>query len=190
MNTKTRKIEPKIDIRDRTADVAHVQSPDIKTLPVKWIFVFFDLPSKEFTRRVGLHRSFRKTGLAMHSQSVYCMPYSRKNYSLVNDIDDSLTVVRCELEKVKAENFSLMYQDFIESLFLEIENKIEELEDARADSDNTRGYTKRYKKMGERIENLRRIIRLVSTDSYEQRISTLEALVEDIHQRSQGVAVS
>ena len=76
------------------------------------------------------------------------------------------------------------------ALFLEIENKIEELEDARADSDNTRGYTKRYKKMGERIENLRRIIRLVSTDSYEQRISTLEALVEDIHQRSQGVAVS
>ena len=83
-----------------------------------------------------------------------------------------------------------MYQEFLETLFLEIENKIEELEDARADSDNTRGYTKRYKKMGDRLENLRRIIRLVSTDSYEQRIDTLESLVEEIHQRLQGVAVS
>ena len=188
MSTKSsRKVDPKVDV-SWLEDIAvtTIKSPSI---PSKWIFVFFDLPSDEFTRRVGLHRNFRKTGLAMHSQSVYCMPYTRKNYSLVHRIDDSLTVIKTDLEKAKAENLSLMYQDFIESLFLEVENKIEELEDAKADSDNTRGYTKRFKKMEDRLSNMRRIMNLVPSEVYNERLELLDSLVTEIDHRGQGQAV-
>jgi len=171
------------------------------TIPSKWIFVFFDLPSEEFTRRVALHRQFRKVGLAMHSQSVYFMPYTTSNYKAVSQIDDRMMVIASEMdfhlnlgsgfvERKKAEKLIGVYQVFVESLFLEIENKIEELGDAKADSDNTRGYTKRYKKMWDRIDNLRDVVKLVPSDIYKQRIELLEIMVEEINVREPGVGVN
>ena len=170
-------------------------------IPKKWIFVFFDLPSEEFTKRVALHRQFRKVGLAMHSQSVYFMPYTLRNFRSVSRIDDRMMVITSEMDfnlsigpnlvdKGKAEHLTEVYQGFIESLFLEIENKIDELGDAKADPTNTRGYTKRYKKMWDRIDNLREVVKLVPSDGYTQRIALLEVMVEEINAREPGMGVS
>ena len=175
---------------DTWSEIFYVSSLTPETIPAKWIFVFFDLPSEEFTRRVSLHRQFRKVGLAMHSQSVYFMPYSRRAYKAVNSIDEHLMVIRSEIEDEKATVLVGLYQKLIESLFLEIENKIEELADAKADSDNTRGYTKRYKKMAERLEDLTVVVKYVSSDAYIQRIKLLGIMVEEINDRLPGMGVS
>ena len=172
------------------SDSSFVTTAAPETIPAKWIFVFFDLPSTEFTRRVSLHRQFRKVGLAMHSQSVYFMPYSRRAYKSVNGIDEHLMVIRSDIEIDKSVVLVGLYQKLVESLFLEIENKVEELADAKADSDNTRGYTKRYKKMLERLEDLTSVVKYVPSDSYIQRIKLLEYMVGEINERAPGMGVS
>ena len=172
------------------SDISFVSTAAPETIPAKWIFVFFDLPSTEFTRRVSLHRQFRKVGLAMHSQSVYFMPYSRRAYKSVNGIDEHLMVIRSDIEIDKSVVLVGLYQKLVESLFLEIENKVEELADAKADSDNTRGYTKRYKKMLERLEDLTSVVKYVPSDSYIQRIKLLEYMVGEINERAPGMGVS
>ena len=175
---------------DTWSGISFVSTPTSETIPAKWVFVFFDLPSEEFTRRVSLHRQFRKVGLAMHSQSVYFMPYSRLAYKAVNGIDESLMVIRANIEDNKSVLLVGLYQRLIESLFLEVENKVEELAEAKADSDNTRGYTKRYKKMWERLDDLKSVVKSVPSDSYTQRIKLLELMVEEIDERAPGVGVS
>ena len=118
------------------------------------------------------------------------MPYSRLAYKAVNGIDESLMVIRANIEDNKSVLLVGLYQRLIESLFLEVENKVEELAEAKADSDNTRGYTKRYKKMLERLDDLKSVVKSVPSDSYTQRIKLLELMVEEIDERAPGVGVS
>ena len=54
-------------------------------IPNEWAFAFFDLGSKESARRVRLHRNQKKVGAAIHSQSVYCMPYSINGFKSLKD---------------------------------------------------------------------------------------------------------
>jgi hypothetical protein len=98
-------------------------------------------------------------------------------------------VIRADIEEDKSVILVALYQKLIESLFLEIENKVEELADAKADSDNTRGYTKRYKKMLERLEELMSVVKYVPSDSYTQRIKLLDFMVDEINNRAPGVGV-
>ena len=172
------------------SDVTFVHTFTPEVIPAKWIFVFFDLPSDEFTRRVALHRQFRKIGLAMHSQSVYFMPYSRRAYKDVGVIDESLMVIKSDIENNKSVTLVGLYEKLIESLFLEIENKIDELAEAKADPDKTRGYTKRYNKMWERFDHLKFVLKSVPSNSHTQRIELLESMVEEINERDPGVGIS
>jgi len=208
MNIFKKIMHPRLETREldtRDTSVPSVDTwPDIsfvsitpQTIPTKWIFVVFDLPSEDSTRRVALHRQFRKVGLAMHSQSVYFMPYSKRAYEVVSGIDglhwynfESIMEIRADVEEKKSVILVGLYEKLIESLFLEVENKIEELAEAKADSDNTRGYTKRYKKMWERIDDLKLVVKSIPLDSYTQRIQLLEFMVEEIDVRAPGVGVS
>jgi len=173
------------------SDVTFVHTFTPEVIPAKWIFVFFDLPSEDTTRRIALLRRFKfNIGLALHTQSVYFMPYSPQSYRIVNGIDDGLTVIRADIENDKAIVLVGLYQNLIEALFLEIEEKVEKLAEAKADSDNTRGYTKRYNKMWERFGHLKFVLKYVPADSHTQRIELLESMVEEINNRSQGVGIS
>jgi len=171
--------------------ISWIQSTRPKVIPTEWVFAFFDLPSSEFTRRVRLHRNLRRVGCAMHSQSVYCMPYSTKNYKQVKALDSSLTTVRASVDKKKAKDLVNAYQEFIESVFTEVEEKVEELEDAKATAGNSalRGYTKRLKKMWNRFDHLHSIIKLIPSDAYIERIEGLEQWVRTIDAYEQGKLV-
>ncbi len=167
-----------------------IQRGNTYTVPTVWSFVFFDMPSSEFTRRIRLHRNLRRTGCTMHSQSVYCMPYSTSTHKTIKKLDNSLTAVQVIADEEQAYDLAETYADFIDSLFLEIEEKVEELEDARAIAgDNaSRGYTKRYKKMHERIDRIRDILELFPSEEAHTRLIGMETLVEQIHEREQGTA--
>ena len=172
------------------SDVSFVHTFTPEVIPAKWIFVFFDLPSEDSTRRVALHRRFEKVGLAMHSQSVYFMPYSLRSYKIVSGIDDALTVIRSDIENDKSIVLVGLYQKLIGALFTEIEEKVEKLAEAKADPDNTRGYTKRYNKMLERFDHLKLVLKYVPADSHTQHIELLESMVEEINNREPGVGIS
>jgi len=176
---------------DTWSDVSFVHTFTPKTIPIKWIFVFFDLPSEDSKRRIALLRRFKfNIGLAMHTQSVYFMPYSHRSYKIVNGIDADLTVIRADVENDKAIVLVGQYQKLIEDLFFEIEEKTEKLAEAKADPDNTRGYTKRYKKMWERFDHLKFVLKYVPSNSHTQRIELLESMVEEINEREPGVGIS
>jgi len=187
-----------MDIENKIKAVPHVdqqikwiQATRPKVIPVEWVFAFFDLPSSEFTRRVRLHRNLRRVGCAMHSQSVYCIPYSTRNYKQVKGLDSSLTTVRASVDKKKAKDLVDTYQEFIESVFNEVEEKVEELEDAKATAGDSalRGYAKRLKKMWNRFDHLHSIIKLVPADAYTERIRRLEQWVRAIDSYDQGKLV-
>tara|TARA_Y100000296_G_C4997592_1_gene168509 strand:- start:79 stop:441 length:363 start_codon:yes stop_codon:yes gene_type:complete len=116
------------------------------------------------------------------------MPYSNKNYRQVKNLDSSLTTVRASVDKKKAKDLVKTYQDFIESIFIEVEEKVEELEDAKATSGDSalRGYTKRLVKMEDRFSHLRSAIKLIPSDAYTERINGLEQLVRVIDSYEQG----
>ncbi|HIJ11824.1 TPA: hypothetical protein HA278_07225 [Candidatus Woesearchaeota archaeon] len=116
------------------------------------------------------------------------MPYSNKNYRQVKNLDSSLTTVRASVDKKEAKDLVKTYQDFIESIFIEVEEKVEELEDAKATSGDSalRGYTKRLVKMEDRFSHLRSAIKLIPSDAYTERINGLEQLVRVIDSYEQG----
>tara|TARA_R110002020_G_scaffold434364_1_gene644494 strand:- start:255 stop:848 length:594 start_codon:yes stop_codon:yes gene_type:complete len=190
---KSQPIEQKQVHPQRTdvKQISWIQASLPKVIPTEWVFAFFDLPSSEFTRRVRLHRNLKRAGCAMHSQSVYCMPYSAKNFKAVKALDSSLTTVRASVDKKKAKDLVDTYQNFIESVFLEVEEKVEELEDSKATSGDSalRGYTKRLKKMWDRFDHLRFLIGLVPSDAYQERMEGLEQLVRIIDSHDQGKLV-
>lgn len=185
-------------IKNKTKGISHIdqqiswiKATRPKIIPTAWVFAFFDLPSSEFTRRVRLHRNLRRVGCAMHSQSVYCIPYSTKNYDQVKRLDSSLTTVRASVDKKKAKDLVDTYQAFIESVFIEVEEKIKELEDAKVTAGDAalRGYTKRLKKMWNRFDHLHAIIKLIPADAYIERISELEQWVRTIDAYERGKLV-
>ena len=67
-------------------------------IPNEWAFAFFDLGSKESARRVRLHRNLKKVGAAIHSQSVYCMPYSINGFKSLKDLDSGVFVVKADVD--------------------------------------------------------------------------------------------
>ena len=112
----------------------------------EWSFAFFDLSSKESARRVRLHRSLRRIGAALHSQSVYCMPYSRSSFKDLKDVDKNIFVVKADVESAEIEELVTAYSSFTTSIVNEINGKMEALEDAKASATEMttkRGYTKR-----------------------------------------------
>ena len=189
--TKVNKIRSDHVVSHSDPQIRWIESTLPKVIPTEWVFAFFDLPSSEFTRRVRLHRNLRRVGCAMHSQSVYCIPYSTRNYKQVKELDSSLTTVRASVDKKKANDLVDTYQEFIESIFIEVEEKVEELEDAKATTGDSalRGYTKRLKKMWDRFDHLHSIIKLIPSDAYIERIEGLEQWVRTIDAYEQGKLV-
>tara|TARA_R110002020_G_scaffold317447_7_gene533069 strand:+ start:27 stop:521 length:495 start_codon:yes stop_codon:yes gene_type:complete len=123
----------------------------------EWSFAFFDLGSKESTRRVRLHRNLRRVGAALHSQSVYCMPYSKGSFNDLKDLDKDMFVIKADVDEDEIDELVRAYDSFTTSLITEIHKKLEALEDAKAsatDMQSRRGYTKRLNKMYERLDHL------------------------------------
>ena len=176
--------------QDTDAYIKWIQRDNTYTVPMIWSFIFFDMPSSEFTRRIRLHRNLRRTGCTMHSQSVYCMPYSQRTHLILKTLDENITAVQVIADEEQAYSLAETYADFIDDLFLELENKVEELEDAKAlsETNNSRGYTKRFKKMHEGVERVKDVLRLFPSQEAHIRLSGLETLIDQIHGREQGTA--
>jgi hypothetical protein len=131
--------------------------------PLKWSFAFFDLGSKETARRVRLHRNLRKVGAAIHSQSVYCMPYSDNSFNQLKDLDRGMFVVTAEVDESQLDELVSAYDVFISGLLKEVYRKMEALEDAKASSTDMvsrRGYRKRLNSMYVRLEHLEEVATL------------------------------
>ena len=131
----------------------------------KWTLIFYDMSSDLFTPRTRLHRELKKQGVAMHSQSVYCIPYTANSFQQLKAIDESVCVVKADVPDEKIDQLVNAYDVFVARLFTEVERKIEELEDAKAsvteqDPASKRGYSKRLNKMHERLDHLSYITKL------------------------------
>ena len=131
----------------------------------KWTLVFYDMASDLFTPRTRLHRELKRQGVAMHSQSVYCIPYTANSFQQLKAIGDSVCVVKADVPDEKVGQLVAAYDVFIERLFTEVEGKIEELEDAKVavtehDPRRKRGYSKRLNKMHDRLDHLAYITKL------------------------------
>ena len=124
-----------------------------------WTFVVFDLTAEEFARRVRLLRELRKEGAAMHSQSVYCAPYTESSFrSLENVAENNALIFKAEVSEGHVKELVDAYDTYIGTLFSDVETKIDELEDAKViateDTPSKRGYSKRLRKMYERLDHL------------------------------------
>ena len=151
--------------------------------PTEWSFAFFDLGSKETSRRGRLHRNLRRVGAAIHSQSVYCMPYSHYSFQRLKDLDDDVFVVKADIELVAA------YDIFIDGLMREISQKIDDLEDAKAistDLATRRGYTKRYNKMNERLDHLEYVLQLRQNPDIMDKVEEFKQRVIQIDDNEPG----
>ena len=124
-----------------------------------WTFVVFDLTTEEFARRVRLLRELRKEGAAMHSQSVYCAPYTESSFrNLENVAENNALILKAEVADGQIKELVDAYDIYISKLFSDVETKIDELEDAKViateDVPSKRGYSKRLRKMYERLDHL------------------------------------
>ena len=99
--------------------------------PNEWSFAFFDLGSKETSRRGRLHRNLRRVGAAIHSQSVYCMPYSPNSFQRLKDLDADVFVVKADVDEIQIDELVSAYDLFIDGLMKEISQKMDDLEDAK-----------------------------------------------------------
>ena len=137
----------------------------INTKRSKWTLLFYDMSSDLFTPRTRLHRELKRQGAAMHSQSVYCIPYTANSFKQLRGIDESVCVVKADVPDEKIEELVNAYDIFVEKLFAEVIEKIEELEDAKIsavgnDTSSKRGYSKRLNKMYERLDHLTYVAKL------------------------------
>ena len=153
----------------------------------KWTLVFYDMSSDLFTPRTRLHRELKRQGVAMHSQSVYCIPYTANSFQQLRAIDDSVCVVKADVPDEKVEQLVEAYDVFTERLFTEVEGKIEELEDAKAavtehEPSSKRGYSKRLNKMHERLDHLAYITKL-RTNLGDEKGLKLYARIGDLTKR-------
>jgi len=149
-----------------------------------WTFIVFDLTADAFARRVRLHRNLKKEGAAMHSQSVYCAPYTESSFKSLQNLDDETLVVKAEVPAAQVEELVTAYDIYITKLFSEVETKINELEDAKVlsteDTPSKRGYSKRLRKMYERLDHLDYVSSLRETlDAPAVKTSSLEIEIQD-----------
>ena len=157
--------------------------------PLKWSFAFFDLGSKETARRVRLHRNLRRVGAAIHSQSVYCMPYSDSSFNQLKDLDHGMFVVKADVEEAQLDELVSAYDVFISGLLKEVYKKMEDLEDAKAastDMVSRRGYKKRLNSMYERLEHLEGVAALSQNPETLSRVEEFIRRVVEIDEYEPG----
>ena len=157
--------------------------------PTEWSFAFFDLGSKETSRRGRLHRNLRRVGAAIHSQSVYCMPYSPHSFQLLKDLDSDVFVVKADIDSAQIDELVSAYDIFISDLMREISQKIDDLEDAKAvstDMATRRGYTKRYNKMNERLDHLEYVLQLRQNPDIMNKVEEFKQRVIQIDDNEPG----
>lgn len=157
--------------------------------PLKWSFAFFDLGSKETARRVRLHRNLKKVGAAIHSQSVYCMPYSDSSFNQLKDLDQGMFVVKADVDEVQLDELVSAYDTFISGLMAEIHQKMEDLEDAKASSTDMisrRSYTKRLNKMFERLDHLEEVANLRQHSGTSSKVEEFKRRVVEIDANEPG----
>ena len=158
-------------------------------IPTEWSFAFFDLGSKEISRRGRLHRNLRRVGAAIHSQSVYCMPYSPHSFQLLKDLDSDVFVVKADIDSAQIDELVSAYDIFISDLMREISQKIDDLEDAKAvstDMATRRGYTKRYNKMNERLDHLEYVLQLRQNPDIMNKVEEFKQRVIQIDDNEPG----
>lgn len=157
--------------------------------PTEWSFAFFDLGAKEAARRARLHRNLRDVGAAIHSQSVYCMPYSPRSFQRLKKLDDGMFVVKADVDYVEVSKLVEAYDSFIVTLIEAVDQKMIELEDAKASSSDRiskRGYTKRLYKQQERVEQLEYIASLRSTPEFTDKIEEFRRRILAIDEYEPG----
>jgi len=157
--------------------------------PTEWSFAFFDLGSKETSRRGRLHRNLRRVGAAIHSQSVYCMPYSHYSFQRLKGLDDDVFVVKANIDDVQIDELVAAYDIFIAGLMKEISQKMDDLEDAKAistDLATRRGYTKRYNKMTERLDHLEYVLQLRQNPDIMDKVEEFKQRVTQIDDNEPG----
>lgn len=157
--------------------------------PLKWSFAFFDIGSKETARRVRLHRNLKKVGAAIHSQSVYCMPYSASSFSQLKDLDRDVFVVKADVDEVQLDELVSAYDQFIQGLMNEVHQKIDDLEDAKAastDMVSRRGYKKRLNKMAERLDHLDEVATLRQHPELFSKVEEFKRRVVEIERYEPG----
>tara|TARA_R100001039_G_C1819066_1_gene87741 strand:+ start:134 stop:625 length:492 start_codon:yes stop_codon:yes gene_type:complete len=157
--------------------------------PTEWSFAFFDLGAKQAARRVRLHRNLRDVGAAIHSQSVYCMPYSKYSFQQLKKLDKDMFVVRANVDEENIDELVQAYDSFISNLMVNISKKIDELEDAKAasvDMVSKRGYTKRFNKMGERLERLDNVAYLRQDPKCTDKVEEFKRRVAQIDTYEMG----
>jgi hypothetical protein len=157
----------------------------------EWVFVFFDMSSKEFTKRVRLHRQFKALGAAIHSQSVYCFPFNTAAYEKLRNLDSELLVVKAEVPADSIDELVDAYDSFISRLFKETRKKIDELEDAKILSvetvHNKRGYSKRLSSLYDRIAHLDYVSSLRQDDAVQAAVDAFRNQIAYIESRNPGV---
>jgi len=155
----------------------------------EWSFAFFDLSSKESARRVRVHRNLRRIGAALHSQSVYCMPYSRSSFKDLKDIDKSIFVVKAYVVADEIEELVTAYANFTSSIVSEINVKMEALEDAKAsatDMTTKRGYTKRLHHIYDRLDSLEYVATISNNDEIIDKVEDFKRKVVEIDNGDSG----
>lgn len=155
----------------------------------EWSFAFFDLSSKESARRVRLHRSLRRIGAALHSQSVYCMPYSRSSFKDLKDVDKNIFVVKADVESAEIEELVTAYSSFTTSIVNEINGKMEALEDAKASATEMttkRGYTKRLHHIYDRLDSLEYVATISNNNEIIDKVEDFKRKVVEIDNGDSG----
>ncbi|MAH45373.1 hypothetical protein CMI37_06065 [Candidatus Pacearchaeota archaeon] len=156
----------------------------------KWVLIFFDMAGKDFTKRVRLLRQFKSLGAAMHSQSVYCIPYTPKVYKKLKTLRQDLMVVKGEVSVSRIGVLVDAYDSFIRRLFEETETKIEELEDANAlaseSASRKRGYSKRLSSLSDRLAHLDYVSSLRQDDDIQDAVDAFRVQVQQIENRETG----
>ena len=149
-----------------------------------WTFVLFDLTAEEFARRVRLLRELRKEGAAMHSQSVYCAPYTESSFRNLEDVaQDNALIFKAEVTDGNIQELVDAYDTYISKLFSDVEIKIDELEDAKViateDIPSKRGYSKRLRKLYERLDHLDHVAFLRDTVNETDEVLTEDQEIRD-----------
>jgi len=123
-----------------------------------WTFVVFDIAASDFARRARLLRNLEKQGAALHTQSVYCSPYTDASFNQLQKLDDAVLVVKAEVPSEQIDDLVEAYSIYVTKLCSEVKEKIDELEDAKVlaseGAPRKRGYSKRLRKMYERLDHL------------------------------------
>ena len=156
----------------------------------KWVLIFFDMTGKEFTKRVRLLRQFKTLGAAMHSQRVYCIPYTPDIYKKLKTLGQDLMVVKGEVSVSRIEVLVKAYDSFIKRLFEETETKIEELEDANIlaseSASRKRGYSKRLSSLSDRLAHLDYVASLRQDENIQDVVDAFRVQVRQIEDRETG----